>query len=371
MKKVLQIGMTKNLGGIESYLMNQFRHLDRQKIVYDFVNITGEFEIAFEQEILQSGSKIYKIPTRHKNPIQHYFLWLKLLWKIRGQYSAIVLNGNSLSYVFPIFAAKFFGISKRIFHSHNSGDELKMSTARKILVAVNKILLSIGATDYFACSEKAGRWMFGSKKFRVINNAIDARKLQFDPKTRDEVRKNFNVENKFVMIHVGRFTFQKNHEFLIDVFSKVAEKYSDAVLFLIGDAVEDRAFLDSAQKKVTRSNLNDRVFFLGLRRDVDKLLQAADCFLLPSKFEGLPMSGIEAQAAGLPCIFSSNITTELEITRDLVQYVSLDAPLETWLEAVEKARATIRRNTFDEISNAGYDISTEVTKLEKFFGGDK
>lgn len=366
MKKILQIGMTRNVGGLETYLMNQFRKLDRARIVYDFVNITGEYQIAFADEIEQAGSKIFAIPSRHKNPLQHYLEWLKLLRKIRGQYDAIILNANSLSYVFPIFAAKFFGIPRRIFHSHNSGDELEMGILRKILVKFNQLLLDSSVTDRFACSEKAGRWMFGEKKFHVIRNAIDARKLRFDSTVRDQVRKDLKIDRNFVLAHVGRFTFQKNHEFLIDIFARVAEKMPEAILLLIGDAVGDSRFLDATRDKVEHLNLKDRVKFLGLRHDVDKLMQAFDCFILPSRFEGLPMVGIEAQAAGLPCIFSDTITRELEITKNLVQYVPLDS-VDKWRIAIENARKLPRRDTLDEISKAGYDISTEILKLERMF----
>ena len=368
MKRILQIGMTRNIGGLETYLMNQFRKLDRSRTIYDFVNITGEYQIAFADEIERAGSKIFDIPSRRKNPLKHYLEWIKLFRKIRGQYDAIILNANSLSYVFPIFAARFFGISRRIFHSHNSGDELKMGTLRKILVSVNKFLLESSVTDRFACSEKAGRWMFGSKKFHVINNAIDAREMRFNPQIRDQLRRELEIEDRFVLAHVGRFTFQKNHEFLIEIFAKVAEQIPDSILLLIGDAVEDSSFLDRTRQKVSELKLEDRVKFLGLRKDVRNLMQAFDCFVLPSRFEGLPMVGIEAQSAGLPCVFSDTITRELEITQNLVQYVKLDS-IEDWCVAIQKARQIPRRDTFDEIANAGYDISTEILKLEKFFEG--
>ncbi len=366
MIKVLQIGMTRNIGGLETYLMQQFRHLDRSKIIYDFVNITSEYEIAFADEILSSGSKIFGVVSRHRSPIKHYWQWLKLLWSTRGQYRAIVLNSNGLSYVFPIFAAKFFGVPMRIMHSHNSGFEINISLARRILIAFNKILLSLGVTDRFACSTKAGQWMFGDEKFTVINNAIDCKKFQFDPTIRAELRKKLGLEKNFVLGHVGRFTFQKNHAFLIDVFNAAVKIFPDLTLLLIGDAVEDQSFLDEARLKVKDYGLESRVKFLGLRTDVERLMQAMDCFILPSKFEGLPMVGIEAQAAGLPCLFSDAITRELEITRGLVKFISLDS-IDGWIEGIRGARTIERRDTREEIAAAGYDIEREIERLEKIF----
>ena len=368
MIKVLQIGMTRNIGGLETYLMQQFRHLDRAKIIYDFVNITAEHEIAFADEILSSGSKIFGVVSRHRSPIKHYWQWLKLLWSTRGQYRAIVLNSNGLSYVFPIFAAKFFGVPMRIMHSHNSGFEINISLARRILISFNKILLSIGVTDRFACSTKAGQWMFGDEKFTVINNAIDCKKFQFDPTIRAELRKKLGLEKKFVLGHVGRFTFQKNHAFLIDVFNTAVKIFPDLTLLLIGDAVEDQSFLDEARSKVKNYGLDGRVKFLGLRTDVERLMQAMDCFILPSKFEGLPMVGIEAQAAGLPCLFSDAITRELEITRGLVKFIPLDS-IDGWIDGIKFARQIERRNTRSEIAAAGYDIEREIDRLENFYLG--
>ena len=178
--RVLQIGMTKNIGGLETYLMQQFDHLDKTKVTYDFVNITSEDEIVFRDKILQIGSHIYGVRSRHSNPIRHYWQWLVLLHRIAKNYKAIVLNSNSITYVFPIFIARFFGIPMRIMHSHNAGFEQKIGFAKKAIMKMNRFLLRWGATDYFACSQLAGKWMFDKKTpFTIIPNAIDCNKFQF------------------------------------------------------------------------------------------------------------------------------------------------------------------------------------------------
>ena len=135
--RVLQIGMTKNIGGLETYLMQQFRHLDKSKVVYDFVNITGEYDIVFRTEIESAGSRIFEVKSRHSNPIRHYWQWIKLLYQISPDYKAIVLNSNSIIYVFPLVAARFFGIPMRVIHSHNSGFEQSIGILRSFLIKLN------------------------------------------------------------------------------------------------------------------------------------------------------------------------------------------------------------------------------------------
>ena len=367
--RVLQIGMTKNPGGLETYLMQQFDHIHHEKLMYDFVNITAEDEIVYRDHIEENGGKVYGVFSRHSNPVRHYWQWFSLLRKVAGNYHAIVLNANNLAYVYPLLLAKFFGIKKRIIHSHNAGFEFPVGFARKILIAVNTILLKMAATDYFACSQKAGEWMFGKNQtFRVIHNAIETRNLRYDEPIRQEARKELGVSDRFVMGHVGRFSYQKNHLFLLDIFHEVHKKKPDAVLLLVGDAVNDMSFWEQAKEKVETLGLAENVKFLGLRKDVPRLMQAMDCFLLPSRFEGLPLVGIEAQAAGLPCFFSDTITKEVGIT-DLAHFISLETSPTEWAEEILKKSQIPRRDTSEEIAAAGYDIEKEIGEMEKFYLG--
>ena len=366
--RVLQIGMTKNIGGLETYLMQQFDHLDKSKVIYDFVNITSEYEIVFKDKILKAGGRIYGVRSRHSNPIRHYWQWIKLLHRIAGDYKAIVLNSNSITYVFPIFIARFFSIPMCIMHSHNSGFEQKIGIGKKMIMAMNRILLKWGATDYFACSNLAGRWMFGpNARFTMIPNAIDCDKLKFDEDIRNKVRADLNLQDHFVVGHVGRFTFQKNHTFLIDVFNEIHRIQKNSVLMLIGDAVEDLTYLNQTKEKVRKLGIEDAVLILGMRDDVPQLMQAMDCFVLPSRFEGLPVVGIEAQAAGLPCFFSNNITREVGIT-SLAYFEPLNNSPKQWAENIVcTCKNGKRKNMEKEISNAGYDIQNEIRKIENFY----
>lgn len=359
--------MTSNFGGIETYLLQQLENIDKSKLIYDFVNNACESKIVAEDKILKAGSNIYNINMRHKSPFRHYLQWIFLLYKYKNEYKAIVLNGLSLYYVFPLFAAKFFGIPVRIIHSHNAGYENEPSILRKILVTFNKILLNFSATDYWACSQKAGEWMFGNnRKFTIIHNAIDSKNYKFDLEKRNNLRKSLNIENKFVIGHVGRFAYQKNHEFLINVFYELQKIEPASVLMLVGGSVNDDEFLIKAKEQVKNLNIENKVLFLGMRNDVPDLMQAMDCFLLPSHFEGLPLVAIEAQCICLKSYLSDLITDEVKIT-DLVDFISLNESPEHWAKQILSNRNYIRKDMTDEIKKAGYDIKTEIKKIEKFY----
>ena len=359
--------MTKNIGGLETYLMQQFAHLDKTKVTYDFVNITSEDEIVFKDKILQAGSHIYGVRSRHSNPIRHYWQWIILLHRIAKNYKAIVLNSNSITYVFPIFIARFFGIPMRIMHSHNSGFEQEIGFAKKAIMKMNRCLLKWGATDYFACSQLAGKWMFGEKTpFTVIPNAIDCSKFCFDSEIRNEMRKSLHIEDKFVVGHVGRFTYQKNHGFLIDVFNEIHKINPKAVLLLIGDAVGNMSYYEKAKQKVQQYGLTGCVQFLGMRNDVPLLMQAMDCFVFPSKFEGLSIVGVEAQAAGLPCFFSDTITREVGLT-ELAHFVSLKDSSEDWAKKITVAHAVNRKEAVNQVKAAGYEIESVAQKVQDFY----
>lgn len=365
---VLQIGMSWNIGGTESYIMQQYRNADPEKVHYDFVNINSHKQIAFYDEIVFRESKVYEICSRHLNPFKHYYQWVRLMNSIRGKYQAIVLNANSLEYVFPLVIAKIYGIPVRIIHSHNSGNQHKVGLVRKMLVSFNRILLKFAAPRYCACSEKAGRWMFGVKRqFTVIHNAIDTGKFAYKHELSSKMKQKLNIENCFVLGHVASFCYQKNNEFMIDIFNEIHKLQENTILILVGDDVNgDHKVIRECKSKVIKLGLEKYVQFLGMRTDVADLMQAMDCFALPSRFEGLPFVGIEAQASGLSCFFSDAITRELEIT-NLCHFIGLDKSAKEWASIILKNSTIERRDMSQEISDAGYDIKTEVKKIEKIY----
>lgn len=362
--RVLQVGMTRNLGGIETYLIEQFRHLDKSKIDYDFVNITGEYSICYEDEILASGSKIFKVVSRHKNPLLHYWQWFNILLQHKGVYDVIVLNTNSLEYVFPLVLGKVFGIPVRVIHSHNSGFENKQGLARRLLVGMNKKLLAWSANLRFACSQFAGQWMFKDNPYHVIYNAIDIHKYDADLAVRDEMRQALNLDTALTLLHVGRFSYQKNHSFLLDIFKEVHSIQPDSVLLLVGDTTEESEFLTEVKRKIKAYGLEHVVRLLGRRDDVNKIMQAADILVMPSFFEGLTVVGIEAQACDLPLLLSDTVTKELGLLPS-TQFISLDAGAKAWAEVIVNSKQHNRRSRYEELKAAGYDIGFETERVEK------
>lgn len=362
--RVLQVGMTRNLGGIETYLIEQFRHLDKSKIDYDFVNITGEYSICYEDEILASGSKIFKVVSRHKNPLLHYWQWFNILLQNKGVYDVIVLNTNSLEYVFPLVLGKIFGIPVRVIHSHNSGFENKQGLARRLLVGMNKKLLAWSANLRFACSQFAGQWMFKDNPYHVIYNAIDIHKYDADPIVREETRNALGLRTELTLLHVGRFSYQKNHSFLLDIFKEVHRIQPDSVLLLVGDTTEESEFLTEVKRKIKAYGLENVVRLLGRRDDVNKIMQAADVLVMPSFFEGLTVVGIEAQASDLPLLLSDTVTKELGLLPS-TQFISLEAGPTAWAEAIVNSKQHNRQSRYEELKAAGYDIGFETERVEK------
>lgn len=361
---VLQVGMTRNLGGIETYLIEQFRHLDKSTIDYDFVNITGEYSICYEDEILASGSKIFKVVSRHKNPLLHYWQWFNILLQNKGVYDVIVLNTNSLEYVFPLVLGKVFGIPVRVIHSHNSGFENKQGLARRLLVGMNKKLLAWSANLRFACSQFAGKWMFQDNPYHVIYNAIDIHKYDANSIDREETREALGLHTELTLLHVGRFSYQKNHSFLLDIFKEVHAIQPNSVLLLVGDTTEESEFLTEVKRKIKDYGLENSVRLLGRRDDVNKIMQAADVLVMPSFFEGLTVVGIEAQASDLPLLLSDTVTKELGLLPS-TQFISLEAGPTVWAEAVLNSKQNNRQSRYEELKAAGYDIENETERVEK------
>lgn len=362
--RVLQVGMTRNLGGIETYLIEQFRHLDKSKIDYDFVNITGEYSICYEDEILASGSKIFKVVSRHKNPLLHYWQWFNILLQNKGVYDVIVLNTNSLEYVFPLVLGKVFGIPVRVIHSHNSGFENKQGLARRLLVGMNKKLLAWSANLRFACSQFAGQWMFKDNPYHVIYNAIDIHKYDADLIVREETQNALGLHTELTLLHVGRFSYQKNHSFLLDIFKEVHRIQPASVLLLVGDTTEESEFLTEVKRKIKAYGLENVVRLLGRRDDVNKIMQAADVLVMPSFFEGLTVVGIEAQASDLPLLLSDTVTKELGLLPS-TQFISLEAGPTAWAEAIVNSKQHNRQSRYEELKAAGYDIGNETERVEK------
>lgn len=282
-------------------------------------------------------------------------------------YRAVHLNSGPKN--FPILrSAKRYGIPVRIAHAHNTGFQTR-SSAERLLGTCLKAPLRHYANVYLACSDRAGEWMFGSRQMKdgqvaVLPNGIPLREFAFNQETRRQVRAEWQVgEGALVVGHVGRFTAQKNHDLLLDIFAELHRVNPNSILVLAGVG----EFQDASCQKARELGLEGAVRFLGFRPDVARLLQGMDVFVMPSLYEGFPVTGVEAQATGLPCVFSDTITREAKIL-EAVEYVSLDAPLGKWADAILRlAGSTQRDNCFEELVRKGYDVNTMAKRLIEIY----
>ena len=345
-------------GGVEAVVMNYYRHIDRSKIQFDFICDDDSTNIPYE-EIEKLGGKVILVP-----PYQKIFKYQKEMKKILkdGKYKIVQSHINALS-VFSLGAAKKAGVPVRIAHSHSTTN--KKEWKKNLVKTFLKLFSKIYATDYFACTEHAGRWLFGNKEFDkgnvyVLNNAIDLDKFKFDGNIRNIRRSELKIdENTLVIGHIGRFVAQKNHTFLIDVFNEVHKENNNTILLLIGQG----PLQEEIKKKVKRLGLEDSVKFLGQREDVNELYQAMDIFLFPSLYEGLGLVLIEAQTSGCYCIASTEVPITAKIC-DNITFLPLKSDKKEWSS---KIQINYKRNSQEEKAREKkYDINLETKKYVDF-----
>jgi len=302
-------------GGVESVIMNYYRHLDHSKIQFDFICDEDSTRIPYD-EIKKLGGRVFLVPKYQNLP--KYLKALEKLFK-ENQYRIVHSNINTLS-VFPLYAAKKAGVPIRISHSHSTSNpkEWKRNLIKNILRPFSKRY----ATDYFACSEKTGIYQFGKRKsklVKIIPNSIDIEIFKFHPKDRQDIRAELGIEEDTIVIgHIGRFVETKNHQFIIHSFSKLHQKNPNTKLILIGDG----PLLEKTRKTVRDLGLEESVLFLGRKENIAPYYSVFDIFFLPSLYEGMPMSGIEAQVSGLKCIFSSSFSKDTAIIPGNVLFLS-------------------------------------------------
>lgn len=357
--RVAQVLGKMNGGGVEAVVMNYYRHIDRSKVQFDFLVDEDSSLIPYE-EIETRGGRIFEIP-----PYQRLIAYRRTLMELlkSERWPIVHSHINALS-VFPLSAAKAAGVPVRIAHSHSTAG--KGEYAKNVVKSVLKTQANRYSTHRFACSKYAGEWLFGKNAdFEVVHNAIELDRFSFNAEARARVRAELGlVGNQLAIGHVGRFVTQKNHTFLIDMFSEVSKIRRDAVLLLVGSG-ELKPFIES---RVAERGLSDRVMFLGQRDDVDRLYQAFDAFVLPSFYEGLGLVGIEAQRAGLPCFLSDRIPKEADVTGSC-KFLSVDIVSE-W----KKSLAAVlpgRRHGITASLFSDYDIDEAAIKLaSKYVGLD-
>lgn len=365
MKRILVFGMNQNPGGVESFIMNYFREFNREKLALDFLCNSND-KIAYEDELISKGARVFHLTARSKNPVRYYWEMYRFFKKYASDYQAIWVNINSLANIDYLKFARYFGIPVRIVHSHNSQN---MDTKlREKLHNHNRDRIEKWATDFWACSHEAAKWFYNQEtigKVKIILNAINMNASIFSSEARDKIRTDYTLDNKFVLGHVGRLHFQKNQEFMIRVLAKLQEFRNDVCLVLVGQG-ED---LDKLKLLAEELSVQDKVYFVGVQSNISEWLSAFDLFFFPSKFEGLPLAPLEAQANGLPILLSEEAMPQEAKINENIFYYSLKADEERWAKFLDEMIRTTTRLDYEDIRDnfekSGYDIKIAAQNLEK------
>lgn len=354
--RVLQVVTYMGRGGLETMLMNYYRNIDRNKVQFDFLTHRDE-RWDYDDEIESLGGKIYHLPKL--NPFsKNYLNALDKFFKEHKEYQIVHCHQDCLSGV-VLKVAKKNGVRFTIAHAHSASQDKNLKYLIKVLAKKN---IKKYSDKMFACGEEAGRWMFETDNFEVLNNAIDTDLYTYNKEKADKIKKEFGIENKFVVGHVGRFNYPKNHKFIIDVFNEVQKVKEDSVLMLVGDG----ELRPEIEQKVRDLGLSDKVIFAGIRSDVNDLMHGMDVFLFPSLYEGLGIVLIEAQAAGLKCIISENIPKDGVLTNDVTS-ISLNQSPAVWANEILKYQEYKRANNKEIIKKVNYDIKNNAKTLEHFY----
>ena len=356
MIRILQCVNNMHRAGLETMLMNYYRHIDRDRIQFDFLTHRPD-RSDYDDEIESYGGKVFYAPRLFPQNYPAYFRYMKDFFSGHPEYIIVHSHIDSMSYL-PLLAAKKAGVPVRIAHSHNTSLDIDF---KFIMKEYFRRRVPYVATDYLACGEAAGHYMFGEREFKVIPNAIETSAFRFDPETRERIRRSLGIEGQYVIGSVGRLTNQKNISFLIEVFREICRREEKAVLLIIGGGEQE----EKLKGLVQEFGIQDRVRFLGVRSDVGALYQAMDVFVMPSLYEGLPVVGVEAQVSDLQCVFSTNITREIRLS-DKAHFLSLDRPASDWAEFILRlvSRTSVRTAAFQCDL---YDIENAHSILEQYY----
>lgn len=352
MIRILQCVNNMHRAGLETALMNYYRNIDRTKIQFDFLMHRSE-PSDYDNEIESLGGRIYRAPRLYPQNYPTYFSYMRRFFAQHPEYRIVHSHIDSMSY-FPLLAAKWAGVPVRIAHSHSASLD---RDAKYLLKQLYRLGLGTVATHRFSCGQAAGEFLFRGKDFHLIPNAIEAEQFCYQDTVRLAKRRELGLEGQLVLGHAGRFTAVKNHEYLLEVFSEVLKKKLDGILLLIGTGeLETRI-----RNKVTELGITESVRFLGNRSDMSELYQAMDILVVPSFYEGVPLVGLEAQFAGLPCVFSDRVSQEVCFTNNC-HFLSLKLGPACWAEQILQW-GSAERDTCRSI-NQKYDIKYAHKILE-------
>lgn len=337
-------------------------------IYFDYL-VTEEATEEEKRRYEKMGSKIYKLPIDNDHGLiareikvnREYYHFFK-----NNKYDIVYADTENALRSIHLLMARMAGIPVRVVHSHNTSLQTESKLSR-IISRLLRGMFRFSATDYFACSDMAAEWLFPTSiyknhEYKLLKNGVDLTAFKYNKEVRESYREKINVNDALVVGNVGRFMPQKNHEFLIEIFDSLHRRNSKSILLLIGEG----PLKDKIQQMTQEKGLSDCVLFIGNVNNVNDYLQAIDVFVMPSLFEGLPITGIEAQAAGLPCVFSDAITEQLRVT-NLAEYLSLSVDPDEWADRIIKVAKNERRDMSMELEKNGYSIMDTVESLESFY----
>ncbi|BAK27815.1 glycosyltransferase [Streptococcus gallolyticus subsp. gallolyticus] len=362
-KKILVIGLTERMGGVETFIYNTTMHSDTTKYKYEYL-VHGADECVFQNEIIdfyKDETCIHFIPKFKKHPIKTFIKLYQFYKKNSKKFSYIHLQTGATSEVLYVFPFNLlFGIDV-ITHSHNGNGY------SPIINTLFKPIVNFITKKRLSCSDEATKWLFGSNHLDdtvIINNGIDTNRFSFNATSRNKVRNQYNISSDTLVVgHIGRFSEQKNHERIIDIFNELLEEHSNSMLLLVGVGEKEKEI----KEIVSELGLSDYVIFAGRQMKTEEYYCAFDVFLMPSLYEGLPIVGIEAQSMGLPCFFSDNIDSKVVLT-DRAQLISLDEPSKVWAQKILALNDSMNRTSYNEvIDSKKFSIKSTVRELEKIY----
>ena len=345
--------------GIETFLMNYYREMDRSQIQFDFLAnkpTPGEYD----EEIRAMGGRVFVSPGLNPLHFPQYERYMADLLHSNPDIKIVHSHNGAMGY-YAVKSAKDAGLPIRIAHAHNTQIIRDSKYPLKLLCIK---LLPGAATDWWGCGRDAGIYYFGKKRWAekgvIMHNAIDPARFAFSEETRARMRRELQLDGKFAVGHVGRFNLQKNHKRLLDIFAALLREKPNAVLLLAGEGELE----EPTRQKALALGVADKVRFLGVRSDIPQLCMAMDVFVLPSLFEGLPVVGVEAQASGLPCVFSEETTDEVVILPQSSR-LPLRESDEAWANRIAACDGAVtdRAAAIEPVRAAGYDINAETAKI--------
>lgn len=358
MKRVLHIQMTKSMGGIATVQKNLHTYIDREKYSFDFVTTYSDSALIPYAESL--GARVFVLPPQ-KTVILYCIALYKLLKK--ENYDIIHIHKNSTANPMACIVAKLAGAKKIIMHSHNTG--AISGKYADISHYIFRPLIRRIADKKVACSHEAGEWMFkNDSDVNVIYNGIDIEKYSFNPQIREDVREKISLSDKFVIGHVGNFILQKNHRFMIDVLERLIRIRPETVLLFIGRG----PLMEDIKQYAESKNVSEHVRFMGTRDDVAQLYQAMDVFLFPSSYEGFGIAAVEAQSAGVPCVFSDVIIKDIIVIEKAVS-LSLKTSVDEWAKTIiEISKEPQREENSIKMINSKFSAKQMAREMEKIYG---